>query len=173
MTRFRIVPERSTVWIDARTNVHPVHAEATGVEGFVEARLEGDRLDLSARPGGRVELAVERIRSNNALFDGELRRRVEARRFPTIVGEVTEVREAGDGRYLVRGDLTFHGVTRTVEGTVTLSRSDPGTLRLEGEQTFDIRDFGLEPPRLLVLKAYPDVRVRVRLEARAEGAGPE
>jgi hypothetical protein len=56
-------------------------------------------------------------------------------------------------------------VTKTVEGEVTLSVLDDGTFEVEGEKVFDIRDFGLTPPRILMLKVYPDVTVRGRVVA--------
>jgi polyisoprenoid-binding protein YceI len=63
------------------------------------------------------------------------------------------------------GDLTFHGVTRPCEGEMELEVLDERTMRLTGESTFDVRDFGVDPPRLLVLKVEPEVVVRVELIA--------
>jgi polyisoprenoid-binding protein YceI len=80
---------------------------------------------------------------------------------------VREVKETSGGRYLVQGDLTFHGVTRPVEGELSI-KADNGSLVLEGEQTFDIRDFGVDPPKILMLKVHPDVKVRVRAIAEQE-----
>ena len=37
-----------------------------------------------------------------------------------------------------------------------------------GQSTFDIRDFGMEPPRILLLKVEPDVTVRVEIVATKE-----
>jgi hypothetical protein len=56
-------------------------------------------------------------------------------------------------------------VTQTVEGEVTISRADDGTLVIEGEQQFDIRDFKVSPPKILMLKVHPEVKVRIRVEA--------
>jgi polyisoprenoid-binding protein YceI len=82
----------------------------------------------------------------------------------------TEFKEIDAGRYRVSGDLTFHGVTRPVEGEVSVSMPDGDkTLVFEGEQTFDIRDFGVQPPKILMLKVHPDVKVRVRVVAEQEG----
>jgi polyisoprenoid-binding protein YceI len=94
----------------------------------------------------------------------------DARRFPTIRGEMTHMKKGGgDGHYRVRGDLTFHGVTRSVEGDITISSSDGHSLVIEGEQTFNIRDYGVEPPKILLLKVHPDVKVRVKVFAEAQG----
>ena len=72
-----------------------------------------------------------------------------------------------DGQYQVRGDLSFHGITRPVEGEL-LIKADISSIVLEGEQTFDIRDFGVDPPKILMLKVHPDVKVRVRAIAEQE-----
>ena len=46
-----------------------------------------------------------------------------------------------------------------------MSVLDDGNFEVEGEKVFDIRDFGLTPPRILMLKVYPDVKVRGRIVA--------
>jgi hypothetical protein len=46
-----------------------------------------------------------------------------------------------------------------------IAASDDGTVRLEGERVFDIRDFGMQPPRILMLRVHPEVAVRVSIEA--------
>jgi len=165
MTRYRIAAG-STVDIEAHSSVHPIHGEATGIRGELDVRLDGGTLDLSGPARMRLECPVSALRSGNPLNDRELRRRVEADRYPSIVGEAREVTEgSGRGRYRVRGDLTFHGVTREVTGEIAVTVPGADTLLVEGEQTFDIRDFGVTPPRILMLRVEPDVRVRIRVEA--------
>jgi polyisoprenoid-binding protein YceI len=113
--------------------------------------------------GGRIEVPVATLRSGNPLEDAELQRRVDARRYPTIAGEVrTAAALEDDGRFRVEGDLTFHGVTKAVTGEVRVT-VDGDSLRMEGEQTFDVRQFGIKPPRILMLRVEPDVRVRIEL----------
>jgi polyisoprenoid-binding protein YceI len=165
---YRIVPSSSRAWVEATTSVHPVHGEADGLEGFIDAELRDGRLDLDALPSMRLELEIERLTSGNPLYDNEMRRRVQTRRYPTVVGEAREFEEAGPGRYRVGGDLSFHGVTRRVAGEVRIGQPDERTVQVEGEQVFDVREFGVEPPRILMLRVHPDVRVRVRVVAELE-----
>lgn len=113
---------------------------------------------------GRVEVPVSSLRSGNPLEDAELQRRVDARRFPTIVGEVRNAIALEPGRFRVEGDLTFHGVTRAVTGELHLEL-DGDRLRIDGEQVFDVREFGIKPPRILMLRVEPDVRVHILLVA--------
>ena len=171
MARYRIVPERSKVFISARSSLHPIDTRTDGLEGFVDFELHGGgRLNLTVPTKGRVSLPVARMSSGNPLEDRELRRRIEARRYPTIDGELTDMHETGrDGRYLVRGDVTFKGATRSYQDEMAVSQDDDGTLRLSGESTFDIRDFGMDPPRILMLKVEPQVGVRVEIVAEREG----
>jgi hypothetical protein len=123
-------------------------------------------VNLDIAPRGHLELAVDRLRSGNALEDRELRRRIDARRFPVITGDLSDVQKADvDGSYLVAGDLTFMGTTRRYRDVMNVELLDADTLRLTGRSTFDIRDFGLEPPRILMLKVQPEVAVLVELVA--------
>jgi polyisoprenoid-binding protein YceI len=169
VTRFRIDSERSQLWTYARSTLHPIDASVRGLEGHLELAVKSDgRIDLDAPQAGRVELPVRRLRSGNPLEDREMQRRIDARKYPTIAGVLTEIRDGdgeGEGNYRVRGDLTFRGVTRTYEDTMTVNALDPDTIQLEGESTFDVRDHGMEPPRILMLKVEPHVRVRVSIVA--------
>jgi polyisoprenoid-binding protein YceI len=169
MSRFRIIPERSRVWLEANSSVHPIHGEAAGLEGTIDAQLNGDGLDLSTPPEISVELPVERLKSGNRLEDAEMMRRIDARRYPRIRGVVRDMKPKGDdGRYVVTGELSFHGVTQTLDGEVTVSHPDENTLVIEGEREFDIRDFKVAPPKILMLKVHPEVKVRIRVEAVGE-----
>jgi hypothetical protein len=168
VARYRIVPERSWVEIRARSNVHPIESRTVGLEGFLELVLMGDgRVDLTSPPSGALSLRVERLASGNPLQDRELRRRIDARRYPTIDGVLVDMRETPvHDRYAVRGDVTFRGVTRTVDDEMTVTRGENADeVQLEGETTFDIRDFGMDPPKILLFRVEPDVRVEAHIVA--------
>jgi polyisoprenoid-binding protein YceI len=167
MARYDIVPERSRVWIDARSNVHPIHSTSDGLEGYVDLTADGNgQVDPAERPAGKLSLRVTRLSSGNRLEDREMHKRIDARRFPTIDGVLTSMEPVDrDGRYRVSGDLAFHGVTRHCEDEMTVRVVDERTIELAGSSTFDIRDFGMEPPRILMLKVEPDVVVRVEIIA--------
>lgn len=170
MARYRIVPGRSRVWVHARSSLHSIHSETDVLEGWVDIDVQGDgRVDLDAPSGGHVELDVDQLRSGNSFEDAEMRRRVNTRRYPTISGDLAVVTAADDdGRYLVEGDLTFRGVTRRYRDEMTMEVVDGNTLTLAGESTFDVRDHGMEPPRILMLRVEPEVRVRIAIVAEKE-----
>jgi polyisoprenoid-binding protein YceI len=172
LTRFTISPTRSHVWIHARSNVHPIHSDTVGVDGYVELTLDPDgSVDLSGTaPSGRISLAVDRLRSGNRMEDRELQRRIDARRYPFIEGSLeTFSHDKSDGSYRIGGDVTFRGVTRRHEDLMQIRRIDERTILLTGSSRFDIREYGMQPPRILVLRVEPEVEVRVELYAVQEG----
>lgn len=169
MTRYRIDPERSRLWIEARSNVHPIHSEAGGLQGWLELDVSDGQINLDHPPSGRLEFPVNNLTSGNKLEDRELHRRIDARRYTRIVGDLKLIKAGkGQSRHIVNGDLTFRGVTRNCEDEMTFEGLDGDTVTLSGKSTFDIRDFGMEPPRILLLKVQPDVTVRVEIFAEKE-----
>ena len=160
------------MFIGAKSSLHPINTRTDGLEGYLELDLGGDgAIALGVAPAGSMSLPVTRLSSGNALEDRELRRRIDARRYPTIQGDLVEMHRAdGDERYRVLGDLTCKGVTNRYEDEMRITAIDERTLRLEGEATFDVREFGIEPPRVLLLKVDPHVNVRVEIVAEREEA---
>ena len=168
MPRYRIEPKRSRVWIDARSSLHPIKRTTDGLEGHIDLETGDGVVDVGASPAGRLSLPVGRLSSGNKLEDRELQRRIDARRYPTIDGVLTDIRTGDDGGYLVSGELTFRGIARQVEDEMTIDIVDDRTVHLAGRSQFDIRDFGMEPPRILMLKVEPRVDVRVDIVATRE-----
>lgn len=164
MTRWEIDPDRSEVCIDGTSSVHPIKASATGVTGWVELALQGDVVAPEHGFDGEVRISVELLRSGNSLVDRETRRRIDAQRFPEIVGTVTNAKAQTKDRLRIEGRIAFRGETCDVSGEVTVSVGD-NRLIFEGEQGFDVREWGLQPPRVALLRVHPEVRVRIHVEA--------
>jgi hypothetical protein len=59
-------------------------------------------------------------------------------------------------------------VTRRYEDRMHVEVLDEGALRLSGQATFDVREFGMEPPRILMFKVEPNVAVRVDIVAERQ-----
>ena len=170
MARYVISPDRSHVWIDARSNVHPIHSSTSGLEGYVELTLDPEgAIELTSPPAGELSLSVDRLSSGNRMEDRELHKRIDSRRSPTIEGVLEQMEPDGsDASYRVRGNITFRGVARTHEDIMVIRPVDEQTISLEGSSRFDIRDFGMQPPRVLMLKVEPEVDIRVEIFAVRE-----
>jgi polyisoprenoid-binding protein YceI len=162
--RFRAIPERSEIRIEARSSLHPIHGQATGIRGEAEIAVRDGRIDLSVPPRARIELPVEKLSSGNTLQDMQMRRTIDARKYPTITCELAKATALAEpNRYRVQFDLTFHGIARRLEANATATLDDRGVLAVEGECVIDVRAFNITPPRILGLQVYPDVKVRGRI----------
>lgn len=194
---FRILPERSAILIEVRSTVGPITFGAMGLRGsFVASVVDGATVGLPGASGtsvgeigtgemtradtpagvplGRLVVDLSDLGSGNPLYDAELLRRIDARRYPTAVVELLECTPAIPGRSChAGGELTLHGVTRPIRGTVNVERSDDGIFSVTGQHVFDIRDFAIPSPTVLMLRIYPDVRVKLHAEARWVGADTE
>ncbi len=167
--RFRLVPDRSVVMVEVRSTVGPISFGALGVTGWVEAELADGAIRPGTQPAARLEIAVDGLRSGNSVYDAELLRRISARRFPNVTLDLRDcVASGSENRYRLAGELTFHGATRPVDGTVNVEVASERRLVVTGEQVFDIRDFDVPSPTVLMLRIYPDVRVRLHVEADLE-----
>jgi polyisoprenoid-binding protein YceI len=167
MARFRVVPDESRLWAEARSSLHPIHVETAGLTGTIEADVSDGKATL--RAPFRVEIDAERLRSGNGLVDGELQRRLETRKFPRVIAAVREVTARDAQRLTLRGELTLHGVSQTTDAEVSVRVVDDDTLEIEGEKVIDMQDYGLTPPKLLMFRVFPEVKVRARLRAKREG----
>lgn len=98
-----------------------------------------------------------------------MQRRIDSRRYPTIRGVLDKMSgtEHVDG-YHVSGSITFRGVARSYDDLMTIHTVDEQTIQLEGESRFDIREFGMEPPRMLMWRVEPEVDVRIDIVAVKE-----
>ena len=166
MPTFRVLSQGSSIETEVRSSLHPIHGETRELRGEVWGEFDSEGAPQLDRPhGGRFELPVKSIRSGNRLNDMEMQRRAEADRYPTIAFEATRA-WSQDGRYRVSVAVTARGQTRTIDEEFTLRREGRSVV-LEGEHTFDMRDFGMNPPRILTLRVEPEVRVKVRVVAEA------
>jgi polyisoprenoid-binding protein YceI len=169
--RFIFDSARSYLQVSGRSSLHPIDTETRGITGWFEAAKSDDgAIDLAAPVAGELELAVDRLTSGNHLYDRELRRRINAKRYPTIGARIVGVAPlSGNGSYLITGEVTFHGRTLMFEHDMAV-RFDRDEVTLSGADVFDIRQFGMEPPSMLMIRVYPEISVRLQLTGKRRGA---
>lgn len=165
--RYAISRPDSWLTFDARATLHAVHGKATDLDGYVEA-LWNDDGTLAEQPAPKmhVDFPVERLHSGNAMQDREMWKLIDSKRFPRIAAVLRELHAAsGAGRYAASGDVTLAGRVRRYAAELLCVR-DGDSVTIDGELSVDVRDFGLKPPTLFIMKADPVVRVRLHLVAR-------
>lgn len=165
-TSFRVRPDQAGVVLIARSSAGPITFGTAGIEGSIEAEMAGESILTESPPTASLDVPVSNFTSGNLFYDGELLRRIDARRYPAAHVNLNRAVAVGQtGRYHVAGELTFHGVTQPLEGMVEITFPTPGTILVQGRQVLDMRHFGITPPAVAMLKIYPAVRVDLHLEA--------
>ena len=168
MAKFQPIQDISEIALEGQSRLHPIQASSRDVYGHFEVTIgEDGQLDLSAPISGHVEVLVEDLKSMNPLYDREVRKRLNIRRFPKIQADIIEIRERLEqNRYLVVGDIAFNGVTQRAEGELAVRQISQERLEVQGELTIDVRDFKVEPPNLFMVGIMPTVQVNLRLMMR-------
>jgi polyisoprenoid-binding protein YceI len=158
----------SVVELDANSSAHPIHGEIRGLRG--EATVDVQDGKIVAGPGvtGFIEADTSSLQTGKKLEDMALRKQIDVKKYPTVRYEVRSA-EGGRESFKVQGAFTFHGVTQDFVEEVRATIEN-GTLRVQGEHTFDIRDFGVQPFKILTMRIHPEVRLVVNLVG-AEGGG--
>ncbi|MFN8040585.1 MAG: YceI family protein [Acidimicrobiales bacterium] len=169
--RYDLDPDASRVVIHASSSVHPIETEAP-LTGWIELTVGDDgTVDPAAPVAAHVEVPLGGLRSGNPLIDREADRRLDTRHHPTVTGDLQVLTPAtdaaaGDGDLAGIGDLTLKGVTAPIDGTLHVEATDDAAIALTGETTFEVTDFGVQPPSLLLVKVHATVRVTLDAVAR-------
>jgi polyisoprenoid-binding protein YceI len=162
---FRLVPDRCAVLVGAKSSAGPITFGTMTTDGGAEFAMSGSDLDSAVPISAFMRIPVISLESGNRLYDSELWRRLDQRRFPTIQVEMRSASSQGGGRFVAEGDLTICGTTRWLTGFLDLSMPDENTMIATGSEDVDMRDFDIDLPSILAFKIYPEVNVQFRLTA--------
>lgn len=141
-----IDPTHSRVGFSSR---HAMVTKVRGAFNDVSGTAQLDAEDMS-RSKVRVVLSVDSVDTRSPQRDAHLRSAdfFDAQQHPTIEFDSTAVDEVDENQFIVTGELTIRGVTRTISVPLELLGvdTDPfGQLRagLEGSRRIDRKDWGV------------------------------
>jgi polyisoprenoid-binding protein YceI len=169
VTTYRVDTSHSSVVFSVkRMDVVNVYGRFNGLQGTLVVDSENP-----ARSSVELELRSEAVDTDNERRDNHLRSPdfFNAAQFPVIRFKSTGVRALGENRYEVTGDLTLHGVTRsiTAEAEMTGSGQDPrrGSSLIGFETTFTLKrsDFGMN---FMMGPLGDDVRITIAVHGMSE-----
>lgn len=141
-----IDPTHSRVGFSSR---HAMVTKVRGAFNDVSGTAQLDVEDMS-RSKVRVVLSVDSVDTRSPQRDAHLRSAdfFDAQQHPTIEFDSTAVDEVDENQFIVTGELTIRGITRTISVPLELLGvdTDPfGQLRagLEGSRRIDRKDWGV------------------------------
>ncbi len=143
---------------------------ASGVKGAFTLNTDG-----SFSASSKLTIELNALASDQRLRDQYIKDSVlETRRFPTAVfvptkssGLTLPLPSSGDLSLTLTGDMTIHGVTKTVSFTVTATRAGSKlTATATADPSWKFGDFGMAVPRTIsVLSVEDDIRLEIALVA--------
>jgi polyisoprenoid-binding protein YceI len=124
----------------------------TDVTGSIVLTVDGSATTLSE---GSIDVNTTTITSDKSMRDNRLRTQgLETDSYPTATFKLTQPVEvpaaalAGTATDItLTGDLTLHGVTKSVEIPAQAKLAD-GTVQVLGSITFPLSDYGIVPPNV-------------------------
>jgi polyisoprenoid-binding protein YceI len=137
-----------------------------GDRHVVQAPIAHGWINGSSRPAVEFQVDSKRLTVLDPNASIDTRREVQHRmlgpdvldadRYPAIAFRSTTITAVDDNRWTVTGDLTLHGVTRSIAGAVSWQAG-----RYVGSATVTQRDFGIEPIAVAggLVKVKDEVRI--------------
>lgn len=172
-TIYAIVPEEPTARYRAQEELAQVgQNEAVGETQAIAGQIGFDA-EGKPVPCSRIDVDLRTLKSDQAWRDNYLyKNTLETETYPLATFVLREVQglngplaEGKEVPLTLIGDLTMHGVTKTVawQGKAMLQGDTPTGEIMTGEAVteFDMPDFAIEPPRVPVVLSLNE---RVRLE---------
>ena len=133
---------------------HALHAW-TGTSKEVACAAETNSEGRITRVAATVK--VKSFDSQNSNRDAHMLEVTDALTYPNITFSSTAVTSESNG-YLVKGNISFHGVTKPFETKVTEVQKN-GRRMISGRFIFLLEDFGIERPSLMLVKTDNEVEV--------------
>lgn len=156
--RYIVDTTSATVAFAASSSVHPIRSVGSG-SGWFLAAIERGSFAGASDFEGQLEVPLNGLSSGNPLIDREMKRRLGSGTHPTILATIESAVLLDSQNATVTGTIDFLGASTLVEGELAIAAGP----RLVGTGQFDVRWWGLEPPRLLMLRVDPIVTVDVDL----------
>lgn len=156
--------ESAPVYLDYGASEFRVDVKATG-HSF-EVLLDTYNAAIEVNDSGGLEkadfsFAVTDLASDNKKRDKKMLGWLESDAIPKISFTLKEVQQRETGPVGI-GDLTLHGVTRSVE--VPFSTDvEAGKVTLSGTANVDHREYGLEVITMFFMKVRPELQVSFSL----------
>ena len=168
--RFQVDSARSTLAYTGSSVLHSwmgISDQPTGTLTFDPADPSTAHIIIAA--------PVASFDSGNGSRDRKMRDVMDVERFPSVTVAIRSIRveqwaeDEGRGRWELRGDLTFHGITRPVEAEADVTLRG-GVLTASGSFPVSLTAHAIDRPRLVGISIGDEITVRFDIAARTDGS---
>ena len=167
-----LLRQGSRLWLEGDSNLHAWKCDAT--EFTPELRVDRPAADTPPTSVDRatLDVPVAKIECGHGKMNENLRRALKASEYPSITFVVTgaeffDTGSKGDLEVLAKGNLYVAGNGQAVQFQVSGTDTGDGALRMRGQVTIKMTDFGIQPPTAMMglLKTKNEVTIKFELVA--------
>ena len=108
-----------------------------------------------------VIITVRSCDSGNSNRDSHALEALEALKFPNVTFSANQIQETNN-QLSIKGNLTFHGVTKPIEIMAKKTIADKN-LKVEGKFEINMKDYGVEPPGLMGIRANENINLNFNM----------
>jgi len=154
--RFKVNAAESTVTVAVAEPLSRIRGDATGKFKVVSGEARGDPNDIAGTGEASVVIDATSYTSDSRARDAAVKdQALEVTTFPVIRFDsdgVSEFQKDGpqSARLRVHGRLTLHGVTRSIELSLTARIDDRSRLIADGVYTFKLQEYRIERPTFMM-----------------------
>lgn len=141
---FTVIPQSSTMNIHGTSNLHDWDIKVTKITGELGIN-SAERISILT-----VKVPVSSLKSGKGIMDGKTYDAFEAKKFPNIVFQLTDVVYTKitekDSEATLTGNLTMHGETKKFSFKTMAKITKTGDYQLKGSVPLKMTDFKISPP---------------------------
>ena len=144
----------STLSIDGTSTIHDWTVETSAVGGTMELETstDADLKNLKVKPKVAVSIPVRSLKSGKKPMDAVMYDAMNQKDHPKIEYKLIDMKSMGGTasgpgyNFDATGALTIAGVTKTNTMAIRIERVDKTKLKVTGNTTVKMTDFGIKPP---------------------------
>ncbi|WP_223034107.1 YceI family protein [Hanstruepera marina] len=148
--QFNLNNGKSSMSIFGTSSLHDWEETVEEQSGTIKLNTEG-QISITAL---NISIVAESIKSGKSAMDKNTYKALDTKNHKYITFKMYESKkiiDLGNSEYqvIVSGKLSVSGVTKTVDLSFKM-KVTADTVTLEGEKTFNMKDYGIEPPKALL-----------------------
>ena len=161
---------QSRLWIDGTSTLRDFQCKAPALTVAIDAADDAVPALLAAEKAFRsvrFDVAVDRMDCANGTMNGHMLKALKVKENPVISFRLDtyELSRSGDvTKGVLSGKLEIGGVEKAIVLPVELKSASDSALRVTGSTEINMRDFGLEPPSLMLGTLKVRERVKVSFD---------
>lgn len=162
----KIDVKKSSIVISGTSTIHDWKTKVLNFKGDVEVEM-GANSQIETFKTVNLYFFCSSFSSGKSSMDKKTKEAVKADKHPLITFTLDKIKDIkslpNKQMIIVSGKVSIAGVTKNIEITAWGTVNAAGEIVIEAKKDLEMKDFGIEPPEVLFVKAGNKIEVRLTL----------